>query len=112
VASMEDCRAALARLAAALAENADEVRAKAGWDRTLVCRVTDLRVAFRGRLRDGELLDVVEGDDPTAKIALSATSDDLIALVDGHLDFVRALATRRVSVSASPLDLLRLHRLR
>ena len=111
MASVEECRAALDRLAAALRDNAEEVRRKAGVDRTIVCRVTDLGIAFRGRLRHGELVDVAEGDDPDARIALSATSDDLIALVDGKLDFVRALATRRVSVSASPLDLLKLRSL-
>lgn len=111
MASVEDCRAALARLAAALAANADEVRRKATLDRTVVCRVTDLEVAFRGRLRQGELVDVAEGDDPEARITISAASDDLIALVDGELDFARALATRKVSVRASPLDLLRLRSL-
>lgn len=111
MASVEDCWAALARLAAALAANAEEVRRKAALDRTVVCRVTDLQVAFHGRLRHGELVDVAEGDHPDAKITLSAASDDLIALVDGELDFARALATRKVSVRASPLDLLRLRAL-
>jgi predicted lipid carrier protein YhbT len=111
VATVEDCRAALARLAAHLAANVDEVRGKVNLDRTMVCRVTDLGVAFRGRLRDGRLIEVAEGDDPEAKIKLSAASDDLIALVDGKLDFARALATRRVSLSASPLDLLKLRKL-
>jgi predicted lipid carrier protein YhbT len=111
VATVEDCRAALARLAANLAANVDEVRGKVNLDRTMVCRVTDLNVAFRGRLRDGQLVEVAEADDPDAKIKMSAASDDLIALVDGKLDFARALATRRVSLSANPLDLLKLRRL-
>jgi predicted lipid carrier protein YhbT len=111
VATVEECRAALARLTANVAANADEVRDRVNLDRTIVCRVTDLRIAFRGRLVNGELVDVAEGDDPDAKIALSAASDDLIALVDGELDFARALATRRVSVRASPFDLLRLRKL-
>lgn len=108
---MEECRAALARLTANLATNADEVRDKVKLDRTMVCRVTDLGVAFRGRLVGGRLVDIAEADDPDAKIALSAASDDLIAMVDGELDFVRALASRRVSVSANPLDLLKLRSL-
>lgn len=108
---MEECRAALARLTANLAANTDEVREKVKLDRTMACRVTDLGIAFRGRLVRGELVDVVEGDDPDAKIALSAASDDLIAMVDGELDFVKALATRRVSVRANPLDLLKLRSL-
>jgi hypothetical protein len=111
VATVEECRAALARLSADIARNAAEVRDKVDLDRTIVCRVTDLRVAFRGRLVGGELVDVAEGDDPTAKIKLSAASDDLIAMVHGELDFAKALATRRVSVSANPFDLLKLRML-
>jgi predicted lipid carrier protein YhbT len=101
----------LKRFTANLAANADEVREKVKLDRTMVCRVTDLQIAFRGRLRGGELVDVVEGDDPAANISLSAASDDLIAMVDGELDFVRALASRRVSVSANPFDLIKLRKL-
>lgn len=111
VATVEECRAALARLTANLARNADEVREKVDLDRTIVCRVTDLQIAFRGRLVGGELVDLAEGDDPNAKIKLSAASDDLIAMVDGELDFAKALATRRASVSANPFDLLKLRKL-
>lgn len=111
MATVEECRAALARLTANLAANADEVRDKVKLDRSMVCRVTDLRIAFRGRLRNGELIDVAEEDDPQADIVLAAASDDLIAMVDGQLDFVKALASRRVSVSANPFDLLKLRKL-
>lgn len=111
MATVEDCRAALARLAADLAANVEEVRTKVNMDRTLTCRITDLRVAFRGRLHDGELVDVVEEDDSDAHIKLSATSDDLIAMVNGELDFARALVSRRVSLSANPFDLLKLRKL-
>lgn len=111
VATVEECRAALDRLAANLAPNAGEIREKVKLDRTIACRVTDLRIAFSGRLVDGELVDVAETDNPDAKIILSAASDDLIAMVDGELDFVKALAARRVSVSANPFDLLKLRKL-
>ena len=111
MATLEECRAALDRLTENLARNADEVREKVNLDRTIVCRVTDLRVAFRGRLVGGELRDIAEGDNPDAKIKLSAASDDLIAMVDGKLDFARALASRRISVSANPFDLLKLRKL-
>lgn len=112
MATVEDCRAALARLTANLAENAAEVRTKVNVDRTIVCRVTDLQVAFRGRLTGGELTGITEGDDPAAQISLAATSDDLIALVHGELDFLKAVATRRLSIRANPLDLLKLRSLR
>lgn len=112
MATVEECRAALRRLTAHLAANADEVREKVTLDRSLACRVTDLQIAFRGRLRNGELLDLAEEDDPDADIALTAASDDLIALVDGELDFLKALASRRVTVHANPFDLLKLRALR
>jgi predicted lipid carrier protein YhbT len=111
VATEQECRAALDRLAANLSRNAGELRKKLDLDRRLVCRVTDLQLAFRGRLLRGELVDVAEADDPQAHITLTATSDDLIAMVDGQLDFARALATRRVSVRANPFDLLKLRKL-
>lgn len=111
MATVEECRAALQALATRLAAHADEVRGKIGLDRSIVCRVTDLGVAFHGRLSGGRLVDLADGDDPTAKIRLSATSDDLVALVEGRLDFARALASRRVSINASPFDLLKLRKL-
>ena len=111
VATVEECRAALARLTENMARNTAEIRGKVNLDRTMACRVTDLKIAFRGRLVDGELVDVTEGDDPDAQVALSASSDDLIALVDGKLDFLTAMLTGRVSVHANPLDLLKLRNL-
>lgn len=111
MADVEQCRAALGRLAGHLAANAQEVRDKLDLDRTIACRVTDLGIAFQGRLRQGELVDVAEVDNPDAQITLSAASDDLIALVDGELDFVAALAARRLAVKANPFDLLKLRKL-
>jgi len=111
VATVDECRTALRRLVERLDAHADEVREKINLDRTIVCRVTDLGVAFHGRLTGGRLVDLAEGDDPGAKISLSTTSDDLVALVEGRLDIVRALASQRVSISANPLDLLKLRKL-
>ncbi|HEY3010497.1 MAG TPA: SCP2 sterol-binding domain-containing protein [Micromonosporaceae bacterium] len=111
MASVEECREALLRLAEKLAANPDEVRGRVDLDRPLTCRITDLDAAFHGRLTDGRLIDIGDGDDPSAKIKLTTTSDDLIALVDGRLDFARALAARRVSISANPFDLLKLRKL-
>ncbi|MFY1694255.1 MULTISPECIES: SCP2 sterol-binding domain-containing protein [unclassified Solwaraspora] len=111
MASVDECRQALHELAARLADNADEVRDRVNLDRTLACRITDLDAAFHARLADGRLVDIADGDDPRAKIALNIGSDDLLALVRGDLDAGRALASRRLSVSASPFDLLKLRKL-
>jgi predicted lipid carrier protein YhbT len=107
VATEDECRQALHRLA-------DHLRARAAnvdLDRRLACRVTDLGVAFHGRLAGGRLLDIEDGDDPDAKIKLTASSDDLVAMLDGRLDVGKAVASRRVSINANPFDLLKLRKL-
>jgi hypothetical protein len=111
VASVEECRAALATLTERLDAHADEVAGKVDLDRPIVCRITDLDTAFHGRLTGGRLVGMTDGDDPNAKITLSTTSDDLVALVNGELDFAKALTSRRVSLRASPFDLLKLRKL-
>ncbi|MFI7437988.1 SCP2 sterol-binding domain-containing protein [Micromonospora haikouensis] len=111
MASVDECRQALQDLAARLDRNADAVRERVDLDRTLACRVTDLDTAFHGRLADGRLLDLTDGDDPKAKIALSTSSDDLLALVRGELDVTKAIASRRVSIKANPFDLMKLRKL-
>jgi len=110
MASVDDCRQALFDLAARLDANA-ETRGKLDLERTLACRVPDLGTAFHARLTGGRLVDITDGDDPKAKIALEANSDDLIALVSGELDVTKAVASRRVSVKANPFDLLKLRKL-
>ncbi|BBH63422.1 hypothetical protein ACTI_01070 [Actinoplanes sp. OR16] len=110
MATVEECRQALHDLAAKLAANA-EAQGHLDLDRTLACRVTDLGTAFHGRITGGRLIDIAEGDDPKAKIALIAASDDLIALIHGKLDVTRAIASRQVTVKANPFDLLKLRKL-
>ncbi|MEV4708108.1 alkyl sulfatase C-terminal domain-containing protein [Actinoplanes sp. NPDC049316] len=110
MASVDECRQALHDLAARLDAHA-ETRGKLDLDRTLACRVPDLSTAFHGRLAGGRLIDIADGDDPRAKIALTANSDDLIALVTGRMDVTRAIAARQVAVKANPFDLLKLRKL-
>ncbi|MER7169403.1 SCP2 sterol-binding domain-containing protein [Micromonospora sp. NPDC000207] len=111
MASVDECRQALEELAARLDRNAATVRDRIDLDRTLVCRITDLDTAFHGRLTGGRLVGLTEGDDPKAKIALSSTGDDLLALVRGELEITKALAARRVSIKANPFDLMKLRKL-
>lgn len=114
MASVEECRAALARLVTQFDEIDEESRAKHVVERTLSCRVSDLDVTFYGRLHhDG--LDPFSDDPPaggkSAEVKLTIASDDLLALVDGELDLARALLGGRVKIDASFGDLLRLRRL-
>ncbi|GAA1585710.1 sterol-binding protein [Actinoplanes couchii] len=106
MATVDDCRKALHDLAARLEANA-EARGKLDLDRTLACRLTDLGAAFHGRITEGRLVDITDGDDPKAKIALVTTSDELLALVAGKLDITRMLT----SIRANPFDLLKLRKL-
>jgi putative sterol carrier protein len=110
MATVDECRQALLDLAARLDTNA-ETRGRLDFDRTLACRITDRQAAFHGRLTGGRLVDIADGDDPRAKIALVAASDDLIALVEGKLDVTRAVASRQIAVKANPFDLLKLRKL-
>src|SRR2546430_6228985 len=109
MATVDEGRTALHGLAERLSANADGV--KVDLDRPLACTVKDLDVAFHGRLVGGRLVDLADGDDPRAKIRLTASSDDLVALVNGQLDFAKAWASGRVSVNANPFDLLKLRKL-
>ena len=110
MATVDECRAALEGLAAKLASNG-ETQGKLDFERTLACRVPDLSTAFHARLSGGRLVDIADGDDPKAKIALTANSDDLIALLGGRLDVTRAVASRQISIKANPFDLLKLRKL-
>jgi predicted lipid carrier protein YhbT len=110
MATVDECRTALEGLAEKLAANA-EAQGRLDFERTLACRVPDLTTAFHARLSGGRLLDLADGDDPKAKIALTAQSDDLVALLTGRLDVTRAIASRQISVKANPFDLLKLRKL-
>lgn len=112
MASVDDCRLALASLAARLNELDDEVRTRTAPDRTLSLRVSDLDVAFSGRIQDGTLTDIeLDADGEKAQLRLQCSSDDLLALTDGALNPAAAWASGRLRIEASPLDLLRLRSL-
>jgi len=111
MATVDECRTALLDLAARMEANAEQVNGKIDLDRQLACTVRDLGVAFHGRIVGGRLVDIADGDNPKAKIRLTANGDDLIALLNGELDFAKAWTSGRVSVNANPFDLLKLRKL-
>lgn len=111
MATVDEVRDALHKLAERMDANAAQVHGRINLDRPLACTVRDLGVAFHGRLVDGRLVGLTDGDDPQAKIRLTASSDDLISLVHGQLDLARAWSSGRISISANPLDLLKLRKL-
>ncbi|MET8639499.1 SCP2 sterol-binding domain-containing protein [Streptomyces sp. NPDC004096] len=114
MATIEECRSALDKLSDNLAGAEGDVHAAAALDRSLSCHVTDLDLTFVGRLRDGriEVLDTVPGPPPDrAQIRLAMTGDDLVAMVDGQLNFAKAWGSGRVRLEASLLDVFRLRKL-
>ncbi|ATY95014.1 MULTISPECIES: SCP2 sterol-binding domain-containing protein [Streptomyces] len=114
MATMAECRSALRRLSDNLAAADGDVRSAAALDRSLSCHIKDLDITFTGRLADGriEVLDTVEGPPrEKAEIRLTMTGDDLVALVDGDLNFAKAWASGRVRLEAGLRDLLKLRSL-
>ncbi|WP_137990217.1 SCP2 sterol-binding domain-containing protein [Streptomyces vilmorinianum] len=114
MATITECRGALERLSDNLLRADGEVRDAVALDRTLSCHITDLDVTFMGRLADGriELHDTVPGRPGTkAQIRLSMAGDDLVAMVEGQLNFARAWAAGRVRLEAGIRDLMRLRKL-
>jgi hypothetical protein len=110
MATVEQCRQALQQIASRLAADPEGV-ARAGLDRTISCHIRDLGTGFHGQLRDGSLAELADGENPSAQIKLSVSSDDLLAIVAGDLGFAGAWASGRVSVKASFGDLLKLRKL-
>ncbi|EKX64836.1 sterol-binding protein [Streptomyces ipomoeae] len=114
MATIEECRAALDKLSDNMRNADGDVRAAAALDRSLSCRITDLDVTFVGRLKDGgiEVLDILQGPPPEkAAIRLTMTGDDLVAMVNGELNFARAWGAGRVKLEAGFRDLLQLRKL-
>ncbi|MCC9311161.1 SCP2 sterol-binding domain-containing protein [Kitasatospora sp. RB6PN24] len=114
MADVEECRAALEQFGHNLATADGKVRSAAAVDRSLSCRITDLDLTFTGILRDGRIEDIAQTPgkpERPAAIRLTMTSDDLVALVDGELNFAKAWASGRVKLEAGLRDLLRLRTL-
>ncbi|AGK76327.1 SCP2 sterol-binding domain-containing protein [Streptomyces microflavus] len=114
MATMAECRSALRRLSDNLAAADGDVRGAAALDRSLSCHIKDLDITFTGRLADGRIQveDTVEGPPrEKAEIRLAMTGDDLVALVDGDLNFAKAWASGRVRLEAGFRDLLKLRSL-
>jgi hypothetical protein len=110
MATVDECRQALEEVAARMLADR-EAASKVDLDRRLACHIRDLDASFHGRLARGTIVDLTDGDDPTAEIRLTVSSDDLVALVAGELNFAAAWATGRVSVKAGFRDLLKLRKL-
>lgn len=111
MATLEECHAALAGLAAQLGGMEPAERQRKVADRTLSCRVPDLDVTFSGRLKDGQLIDITTERRDRAQIRLTMDSDVLVALAGGRLNLISAWTSGKLKIDASVADLLRLRAL-
>ncbi|HEU5129416.1 MAG TPA: SCP2 sterol-binding domain-containing protein [Glycomyces sp.] len=108
MATVDECRTALEQFAANLAANPKSVRKLTGFQRGLACDITDLSTSFHGKFDGGKLVDITDGDDPDADIRMIVSSDDLLRLVAGELDFMKAFSAGRVKIKANMMDLMKL----
>jgi SCP-2 sterol transfer family len=112
MATLEEARAALGRIAGRLTDVDPDQLAKHVVERTVSCHVPDLHQVFVTRIHAGGLdeFQIVDGAD-SAQVRLTVNSDDLVALADDELGVAKAWATGRLKIEASLGDLLRLRKI-
>ena len=111
MATVEECEAAMHKLADKL-RSPDGAQARGKMiDRSISCHLPDLGVTFGGRLQGGEITGIRQVPTPDGQIKLTTSSDDLLALVAGELNFAKAWAAGRLKIDASMMDLLKLRKL-
>ncbi len=110
MATVNECRMALEKVASRISGMSPEDRERHLVDRTISFRITDLDVEFRTRLGPHGTDPISEAapHDGPAQVKFSAKSDDLVALADEKLHLARAWATGRLRIEPSVFDLLRL----
>ncbi|WP_210586334.1 SCP2 sterol-binding domain-containing protein [Streptomyces sp. GESEQ-35] len=114
MATTEECRAALEKLSDNMQRAEGNARAAAALERSVSCHITDLDVTFAGRMTGGriEVHETLQGPPhEKAQIRLGMAGDDLVALVDGRLNFAKAWGSGRVKLHAGLRDLLVLRKL-
>jgi predicted lipid carrier protein YhbT len=112
VATLRAVEQAVQALLERLAEVDPDVRRKYALERTVACRVRDLDIVFLGSFdEEGTLRELTTAERGDGQVKLSASSDDLIALIEGRLSVPTAWATGKLKIDASMLDLLKLRSL-
>jgi predicted lipid carrier protein YhbT len=112
MATLEQARAALERIATRLTDVDPDELAKHVVERTISCHVPDLNLVFVTRVHAGGLEDFQIVESPNAaQVRLTVNSDDLVALADDELGVAKAWASGRLKIEASLGDLLRLRKI-
>ena len=113
MASAQECRDALDKLAGRLTEMSPKDRASYFGNRSMSVEVTDLGITFLTRFTDTGVDPIREAvpDDPPADIRLAAVSDDVLHLAESPANIARMWVSGKVKVHASMRDLLSLRKL-
>lgn len=81
-------------------------------DRMIQIDVTDLDLSYWSELSGGRMSALAPGEAPDgADIKLRASSDDLVAMIDGELGLLKSYLSGRVRIEASLSDLLALRKM-
>jgi putative sterol carrier protein len=112
MATAEECRTALQKLAGRLSELSSDEREQYFGNRTISVTVPDLNVAYVTVLGGGAdpVREAAPGE-PPADIRMTAKSDEVVALAEQPMNIARAWMSGRVKIEASMKDLFRLRRL-
>lgn len=113
MATLDECRSAIEELVerVAAAETDPRHRSKVP-NRTIGVTLLDLDVTYVGDIKNGELVDIrEEAGDFKPQVRVVCSSDDLISLTNGEMNFAHAWATGQIRLDASFRDLLRLRSL-
>ncbi|WP_329261905.1 SCP2 sterol-binding domain-containing protein [Actinoallomurus sp. NBC_01490] len=112
MATLEEARAALERIATRLTDVDPDELAKHVVERTVSCHVPDLNLVFLTRIHAGGMDDFEVAESPNgAQVRLTVSSDDLVALASDELGVGKAWASGRLKIEASLGDLLRLRKI-
>jgi predicted lipid carrier protein YhbT len=92
-------------------DGASELKRALPERRVLALRVSDLGTDYWTELEGGRLGVLREGSPPDRDILMTASSDDLVDLVEGKGSLFSAYLSGRIRIDASVSDLLRLRKL-
>jgi SCP-2 sterol transfer family len=112
MASAEECRVALQKLASRLSELSPDEREQYFGNRTMSVTIPDLGITYVTLLGSGAdpVREVAPGE-PPSDIRMTASSDEVISLAEQPMNIARAWMSGRVKIEASMKDLFRLRRL-
>ncbi|TVZ03501.1 hypothetical protein EAS64_24285 [Trebonia kvetii] len=112
MASAEECRTALQKLAGRLSELSPADREQYFGNRRISVTIPDLDVTYVTVLGTGDdpVRELAPGE-PPADIRMTAKSDEVVSLAEQPMNIARAWMSGRVKIEASVKDLFRLRRL-